>query len=290
MNHTAKAELDCPYVLTTEQIRFFRDNGYIKLKQVLSADLLDYYGREITDKVKELNTLHLPMEQRTTYQKAFLQVMNIWTKSEVVREFVFGQRLARLAAELMGTEGVRLYHDQALYKEASGGLTPWHADQYYWPVDTPNTCTVWVPLQATPMEMGPLAFSARSHRVNFGRDLEISDDSETKISKQLLEEKLPLDEGPFELGEVSFHYGWTFHRAGANRSTAPRRVMTIIYLDSAARLSEPQNRNQRVDWETWLPGVRVGEVCASPINPLLYQRPQSVPASPAQQTALAPNL
>jgi hypothetical protein len=28
----------------------------------------------------------------------------------------------------MEVEGVRLYHDQALFKEAEGGITPWHAD------------------------------------------------------------------------------------------------------------------------------------------------------------------
>jgi len=166
---------------------------------------------------------------------------------------------------------VRLYHDQALYKEPSGGVTPWHADQFYWPLDTPNTCTVWVPLQATPMEMGPLAFSAGSHHVPLGRDLEISDESEAKIGKALAKQNFPLDEAPFELGEVSYHYGWTFHRAGSNRSPSPRRVMTIIYMDQEARLHKPQNKNQVNDWETWLPGVQLGEVCASPINPVLYR-------------------
>jgi ectoine hydroxylase-related dioxygenase (phytanoyl-CoA dioxygenase family) len=54
-------------------------------------------------------------------------------------------------------------------RAVGGGLTPWHADQYYWPVSTDNTCTAWVPLQPTPLEMGPLAFSAGSHRYNVGR-------------------------------------------------------------------------------------------------------------------------
>ena len=158
----ARIDVDSPLALGAEQIRSYRENGFLKLKNVFNAETLAHYGREITRKVHELNTLHLPMEQRTTYQKAFLQVMNLWTKSEVVREFVFGKRLARLAAELMGTPGVRLYHDQALYKEGRGGFTPWHADQYYWPLASTHSVTAWVPLQATPMEMGPLAFAPRS--------------------------------------------------------------------------------------------------------------------------------
>jgi len=269
---TPRFDLDSPYPVTPEQIQFFRDNGYIKLKNVLPADALAYYSEEITRKVRELNTNTLPMEQRNTYQKAFLQVTNLWTHSAIVKEFVSGKRLARIATELLGTRGVRMYHDQALYKEPSGGLTPWHADQQYWPLSNNNTCTAWIPLQATPLELGPLAFSERSHRVQMGRDLEISDDSEQKISKLLLDQKLPQNETAFDLGEISYHYGWTFHRAGPNKSTIPRKVMTIIYMDSDMRLAQPKNKNQQNDWDTWCPGVKVGEVIDCPLTPLIYSR------------------
>src|SRR5690348_14268371 len=120
-------ELHQPFTLTADQIAFYRKNGYIKLSQVLSPALLAHYRGEILAKVEELSAERLPMEQRTTYGKAFLQVMNLWLHSEPVKEFVFGRRLARIAAELMEVTGVRLYHDQALFKEPHGGLTPWHA-------------------------------------------------------------------------------------------------------------------------------------------------------------------
>src|SRR3989442_13630837 len=96
------------------------------------------------------------MEERTTYEKAFLQVMNLWTKSALVERFVFGRRLARTAAELMGVRGVRLYHDQALYKEPGGGFTPSHADQHDWPRPPARFCTPAVPLPATPSARGPV--------------------------------------------------------------------------------------------------------------------------------------
>ena len=63
---------------------------------------------------------------------------------------------------LLEVAGVRLYHDQALFKEAGGGHTPWHADQFYWPLATDRTVTAWVPLVDVPMEMGPLAFATGS--------------------------------------------------------------------------------------------------------------------------------
>ena len=81
----------------------------------------------------------------------------------------------------MRVNGVRLNHDQALYKEAGSGITPWHADQYYWPFDSANTVTAWVPLQFTPLEMDPLAFSRGSHHVEYGRDMAISEDSEKQL-------------------------------------------------------------------------------------------------------------
>jgi len=270
--HTAEIwkDINTPFKLAPEQIEHFRREGFVKLKNVLSPATVDYYGRVITEKVFELNTLNKPLSQRTTYEKAFLQIMNLWTKSDVVKEFSFSRRLAQIAAELMGVTGVRMYHDQALYKEAGGGFTPWHADEYYWPLDTDNTVTVWVPLQATPLEMGPLQFSAGSHRYAMGRNLEISDDSEIKISKALLEKGLPLINEPFDLGEVSYHYGWTFHRAGPNTTGQARKVMTIIYFADGARLSEPKNKHQINDWNGWLPGAKVNELAATWLNPVLY--------------------
>jgi ectoine hydroxylase-related dioxygenase (phytanoyl-CoA dioxygenase family) len=265
-----RAELEKPFSLTPQQIKQFQSDGYIKLKNVLSADVLEYYGAEITRKVIELNTMNIPMEQRNTYQKAFLQIMNLWTQSEIAKEFVFSKRLARIAAELMGVRGVRLYHDQALYKEPGGGITPWHADQFYWPLDTDNTVTVWIPLQHTPMELGPLGFSSTSHRYAVGRNLEISDESEKKINKELLERGLPLIDTPFDLGEISYHYGWTFHRAGPNTSDRPRKVMTVIYFEDGAKLLAPKYKAHENDWKSWMSGAQIGQPVATPLNPLLY--------------------
>ena len=59
------------------QVERFRRDGYIKLKHVLSPEVLDYYGREITRQVILLNEQSKPMSERTTYEKAFLQIMNL---------------------------------------------------------------------------------------------------------------------------------------------------------------------------------------------------------------------
>jgi ectoine hydroxylase-related dioxygenase (phytanoyl-CoA dioxygenase family) len=264
-------ELHTLYPLTPSQLRQYQEQGYIKLKNVLSPAVLGHYGRAITAEVIARSREAKPLEERTTYGKAFLQIMNLWRVSDVVREFVFSQRLGRIAAELMGVAGVRMYHDQALYKEAGGGFTPWHADQQYWPLANDNTTTAWIPLQATPLDMGPLQFSIGSQKYNAGRDLEIGEESEKRISKTLLEKGLPLDETPYDLGEVSFHGGWTFHRAGPNTTGRPRAVMTIIYMEDGMRLAPPKNKNQESDWNSWLPGAVIGLPIDTPLNPVLYR-------------------
>jgi ectoine hydroxylase-related dioxygenase (phytanoyl-CoA dioxygenase family) len=267
---SVREELAVPFKLTAAQIDFFAENGYIKLKQVFSAALLEHYRGVISDWVAKQSAGIAPMEQRNTYGKAFLQVGNLWTMSEEAREFSFSRRLARIATELMGTSGVRMYHDQALYKEAGGGKTPWHADQYYWPLSSEKTVTAWVPLQATPLEMGPLAFCEKSHRFQVGRDLEISDESEMTLREAL--QAFHMEESGFDLGEASFHSGWTFHRAGANQTDRQREVMTVIYMDEEMRLAKPRNKNQMADWEKWCPGVELGAVIDSPLNPIIYSR------------------
>lgn len=263
-------ELDTDYPLCAGDVARYRRDGFVKLAETLSPDTLAVYGAEFSRLVQALNVQTLALTERTTYGKAFLQVPNLWEQSERVREFALCRRLGKIAAELMGVDGVRMYHDQALYKEPGGGFTPWHVDQFYWPLANDNTVTAWIPLQAVPLEMGPLSFCVGSHRLLSDRDLAISDESEKRIGRTLRD--FPKFVEPFALGEVSFHSGWTFHRAGPNRSDQMRAVMTIIYMEDGMRLARPKNRNQQRDWERWLPGAAVGELIDTPLNPVIYNR------------------
>lgn len=243
----------------------------MRLPNVLSAETLAEFGPDIDRVVQQRNKLaDVPLAERSLYNQAFIQVCNLWRDSERVRALAFSRRLARIAAELMGVRGVRMWHDQALYKEPSGGVTPWHVDQQYWPMASSLCVTAWIPLQSVPIEMGPLQFGRGSHRKRIGRDLEISAESELQISAAVEREGIAEVHEPFALGDVSFHLGWTLHRAGPNVSGACRRVFTIIYMDVEMRLAQPANQNQQRDWETWTPSTKIGEVMVDKLNPVLY--------------------
>jgi ectoine hydroxylase-related dioxygenase (phytanoyl-CoA dioxygenase family) len=266
------SELDLPYEgLSPNATADFNRDGFAHLSGVLSPSTIAEYEPTITAEVIRLNTQNLPLTERDTYGKAFLQVTNLWRENEKAKRLVFSRRLAGIAAGLLGVHAVRLYHDQALYKEPSGGITPWHADQYYWPLSSDRCVTIWLPLQETPLEMGPLAFARGSHNFAYGRDLPISDESEAALAEALAAQNFEDVVEPFALGDASFHRGWTFHHAGANQSTVPRRVMTVIYLDADLRVAEPTNAQQVVD-RVWMPGTEVGEVPDTPLNPVLYPR------------------
>ena len=81
-----------------------------------------------------------------------------------------------------------------------------------------------------------------------------------------------FDTGPFDLGEVSFHLGWTFHKAGPNTSAQPRSVMTVIYMDADMHLVPALNAIQANDRDQWCPGAREGEPIATRKNPVIWER------------------
>ena len=268
---SVKAALDANYSVTPAQVNYFSENGFIKIKNIFDASVIDYMNIVISKEVDRLNNQQIPLEERDTYGKAFLQIMNLWTHTEAVKDIVFSKKIAQIATGLMQTKGVRLYHDQALFKEPKGGHTPWHADQYYWPLDTENTVTAWIPLQATPLNYGPLEFSAGSNKLTAGRDKQISDESQAFLEAELKRHAFNHVVEPFDVGEISFHRGWLYHRAGPNVSGNMRKVMTMIYMDIDTVLKTPENHNQQADWDTWCPGATVGEVINTPLNPVLYE-------------------
>lgn len=268
---SVKAALDVNYSVTPAQVNYFNENGFIKIKNIFEPAVIDYMNIVISKEVDRLNNQQIPLEERDTYGKAFLQIMNLWMHTSAVKDIVFSKKIAQIATGLMQTAGVRLYHDQALFKEPKGGHTPWHADQYYWPLATENTVTAWIPLQATPLNYGPLEFSAGSNKLTAGRDKQISDESQAFLEVELKRNAFNHVVEPFDVGEISFHRGWLYHRAGPNVSGNMRKVMTMIYMDKDTVLKTPENHNQQADWDTWCPGATVGEIVNTPLNPVLYE-------------------
>jgi Phytanoyl-CoA dioxygenase (PhyH) len=263
--------LDRPYDLAAEAVERFRRDGHVRVDGVLAPADVERFRAPIAAVVERARRHALPIEERNTYGKAFLQLMNLWERDEgEIRRFVLARRFGGIAAALLGAERVRIYHDQALFKEPGGGATPWHQDASYWPLDGTRCITMWMPLRPIDPDMGQMTFADGTHLGGaLGDDL-ISDESERELSRLVDERGLTLSPpSAMQAGDATFHSGWTLHRAGPNRSAEMRDVMTIIWFADGERVHEPNGPAQTNDLAQWLPGCRPGDLAASPRNPVV---------------------
>lgn len=258
--------------ISEQKVQSYQEKGHTIIRGLANQSELDAYYPSILEAVEKHRREKETLEKRDTYHKAFLQVGNLWTRDERIRKFVFAKRFAKVAAELMGVPAVRIYHDQALFKEPGGGHTPWHQDQYYWPIDTNKTLTMWMPFTTAPIEKGSLTFASRLQDKEALVQLAIGNESSAWFEEYM--QKFEVDLQTYELkpGDATFHSGWTPHKAPGNATDQMRPVMTVIYMAADAKVSEPKNIHQPIDMETFFPGRTPGDACDTNLNPILYDR------------------
>lgn len=270
MNETTLPSLDERFDLDPGLVERFQTDGHVLVRGLAGADEVEAYRPRIEAAALDTAWDKRPLEERDTYGKAFLQSFNLWRVDPGIATFVLSPRFAGVAAALLGVDRVRLYHDQALCKEPGGGHTPWHQDQYYWPMDTDRTITMWMPLIDLPTEVGSMTFVTGSHRMGDLRGKSISDESDAEFGALIADRGLPCHTyGAVSAGDATFHAGWTVHSAGPNPTDRLRSVMTVIYVADGARVRTDLTEAQDFDRKVWLRGTEPGEPIDSELNPLL---------------------
>lgn len=267
--------LDSNYEVPAEAVVECAEKGHTILRGLASPQEIAAYEPVIREAAFRHNRETRPIEERDDIiAKALLQIWNLWTLDESVRRFAFAKRFAKVAADLMGVDAVRMYHDQALFKESGAIRTPWHQDQFFWPLDSDKMITMWMPLVDVPADIGgTMSFVSGSHKLGYLGDFPISDESDAAFAEMIDETGLEVEtHGAAVAGDATFHSGWSLHMAPANPTGNLREVMTVIYFADGMRVTEPENDAQRVDIDRWLPGLKPGELAASELNPLLYSR------------------
>ncbi|MCZ2721641.1 phytanoyl-CoA dioxygenase family protein [Marinomonas sp. 15G1-11] len=264
--------------VSEESINYYRKNGHVRIDNVCEASEIEFSRHAINSAVQDRKSqLALkPLEERDTYGKAFLQIMNLWPDYPDVAKFVMAKRFASVAAKLLGVSKVRIYHDQALYKEPYGGLTPWHQDQYYWPLETDQILTMWMPLIDVTETMGTLNFASGTGNVGYLGDIPISDESEKMLSDMCQKQGFEIvNHGGMNAGDATFHSGWCLHGAKENQSNVMREAMTVIwYADETKIITDPDpqerwNKGRRDDMTRWLPDRQPGQMADGKLNPLI---------------------
>jgi ectoine hydroxylase-related dioxygenase (phytanoyl-CoA dioxygenase family) len=248
----------------------FRANGFVVVPDLLTLDELDHYQPHVEAAVRSRKAADTrPLHEKSRYEQSFMQCQNLWEDFPDVRSLTFHPRLGQVAAELLGVRAVRLWHDQALFKEPHGGPTDAHQDQPYWPIRETDTVTAWIPFQGSTLEGGAMGYVPGSHLVGMRKfvDIFFSEEPYDILSDPDLQGVEPVFvEVP--RGSVAFHTGLTVHLAKPNETDQMRSVHTIIYFaDGCTRLSPfPHYSVERY-------GIEVDAPIDSPATPVVWPRP-----------------
>ena len=262
-----KQELSKPYKLTSQEINTFQKDGFIKLKNVLTPELTQILRFEI------LSLLRKTFKNYNKKKKnRFLSLEMMWLENALIKEFVLSSRIAKICAELLSVKKIRLYHDNALVKESGCGRTPWHYDDHHFPLETNDVITAWIPAQAIPIEMGPLAFAKPLEVYKLVKDIKFNEfdtSYDKEINNVFKDKQVSVVEEPFELGEASFHHNLSFHTASENKTTQSRIVLANTYFADGARVVNNPTMISG-DWKKFIPETNPGEIVSSNLNPICW--------------------
>jgi len=258
-------------------IAAFQRDGFVVVPDLLTDDELGHYDEAVTRGVRERTADDdTPFEEKSRYQQSFIQCMNLWEDRPDVRPLTFHPRLGQAAAELMGVDAVRLWHDQALYKEPGGRPTDAHQDHPYWPIKETLSCTAWIPFQGSTLASGALGYLPGTHEIGlrkfvnifFGEPEDILALPEVKDIEPVFVE-VPR-------GSVAYHHGLTVHLAKANTTDRPRAVHTIIYFPDGSTRGYPFPH-----FSVDRAGIEVGQRIDGDTTPIIWPRPLGdLPAPP----------
>ena len=217
-----------------------------------------------------------PLAERTPYEQSFVQCEYLWEDFPAVRAVAFHPAMAGMAAALLGAPAVRMWHDQALYKEAGGRETDAHQDHAYWPIAELDAITAWAPLVDVEIETGCMGYVAGTQ----SGDCDFVDIFRAPGSGKALEARHagnPPRFVPARAGDVIFHAARTVHLAGPNHTGETRRVYTSIYFrDGCTRAATPA-AHPSVDRDH----IAVGAPIAGGATPLAWPLPGGRMPEPA---------
>jgi Phytanoyl-CoA dioxygenase (PhyH) len=255
----------------------FRRDGFVVVDGLLTDDELDRYEPLVTAAVATRKRDAPPLAERSAYAQSFHQCINLWEDYPSVRPLTFHPRIGQAAAELLGVDAIRLWHDQALYKEAGARQTDPHQDHGYWPIAELDTITAWIPFEGSTLANGAMGYLPGSHELGVRKFVNIFQAGDPAVLMELPEIKAiePLYvEVP--RGSVAFHHGLTVHMAKPNTTDRDRAVHTIIYLaDGCTR------RNNAWHLCVDRDGIAVGAPIDGPCTPIVWPRPEGdLPAPP----------
>jgi ectoine hydroxylase-related dioxygenase (phytanoyl-CoA dioxygenase family) len=269
--------------LDEQLVSDFRRDGFVVVPGLLGTDEIARYRPAVDEGVARRSRHDArTLNEKSRYEQSFVQCQNLWEDCPDVRPLDFHPLVAGTAARLLGVEAVRLWHDQALYKEPGGRETDPHQDQPYWPIVETDTVTAWIPFDGSTLANGCMGFLPGSHRLGLREFVNIF----TGVNLSTGEQEDPLARAELAAiepvwvevpaGSVSFHHGLTFHLARANSTDQVRRVHTVIYFADGSTRGAGRFPHPSVERAA----IAMGAVIASDVTPVAWPLPGGVVPDP----------
>ncbi len=225
-------------------VEFFRANGYLAARPLLAEEELAPL-REAFENLKEGRSAKQPELSRNLTgddENYVLQVVNAWEAEPAFERHLYHPMLTEAVADLMGTDTVRVWHDQIQYKPPfKGGPTVWHQDYPYWPVLEPaDLVSAWMALEDADEQNGCMSMVPRSHlwgTYGNGTVGMREGDWGPAHDPELLPkgEKVEVVPCPAKAGWVMFHHCMTWHGAPPNRSDLGRPAIAVHFMPGHTR-------------------------------------------------------
>lgn len=233
---------DIPDIVTDTVVEEYWERGYWRSPKLFSDAQIErlraahqrFWNRELDSEIASQYGL---TEIDQASPKLRQDCNGFWVNDDI-RAAVTSPLIGAIAARLMKTDTVRLWHDQVIYKpgsknfgETDQGNVGWHQDYGFWKAaSTTNMCTAWIALQDTDLSNGGMRTIVGSHKWGLVEDSDTfhTRDLEALAARFAAEGKSEWIDEPCTLkaGEVSFHHALTFHGSGPNQTDQPR--MSVV--------------------------------------------------------------
>jgi phytanoyl-CoA hydroxylase len=269
--------------VTKEQIEFYQTNGFICIEDFLDRDELERWRAVTEDAVakrleasktakgwgKDSNSLTNQGDADNFYAQVFTQCVRLADTHEGMRELMYDARLGEVAGTLAQVDGIRIWHDQALFKPPYGNATAWHLDNPYWSFYSKDALSIWVALDDATLHNGCLYYLPGTHKQATYDNVSIGQNQRDLF--KVYPDWLRIEAVPAacKAGSAVFHNGLTAHGAGANMTRGARRAMTCAYMPDGATFNGQQNVLPTEYFES----LNVGDVLNNEdVNPLIWKR------------------
>jgi ectoine hydroxylase-related dioxygenase (phytanoyl-CoA dioxygenase family) len=244
-------------MLTDEQVASFRENGFLNYGPVLTkeevSELKEALERTLEGKSDAKPEALRNISAGSGEGNVVTQIVNIWEAEPAFHRHLYNDRIVPLVARLIGTDTVRVWHDQVQVKPPKiGGPTIWHQDHPYWPVIQPaDLVSAWVAIEDATIENGCMWMVPQSYKWGPHNGGTVGSDPETwgpTPDLSLLPEGADITPVPCEVaaGSVVFHHCLTWHGAPPNRSEKNRPAIAVHYMPGWTRY-EPTDKGHLVE-------------------------------------------